>query len=152
RDRGRLRRRLRLGLRLFPAEAVEQIHHVAAKRKTRLRPLGKNLRRLAGRKILGRVGLFLARHSGHRSTLQRQRQSQNQHLRQLLHRLAICQGATVLSPAVSVVFLVLSAFLASAVEMVEALTIVLASGLARGWRSSLAGLGAAVVVLAGLVA
>src|SRR4051794_36910348 len=56
------------------------------------------------------------------------------------------------SPAVSAVFLVLSAFLASAVEMVEALTIVLASGLARGWRSSLAGLGAAVVVLAGLVA
>src|SRR5207248_6002208 len=50
------------------------------------------------------------------------------------------------------VFLVLSAFLASAVEMVEALTIVLASGLARGWRSSLAGLGAAVVVLAALVA
>jgi uncharacterized membrane protein len=32
-------------------------------------------------------------------------------------------------------FLVLSAFLASAVEMVEAMTIVLALGLARGWRS-----------------
>src|SRR5439155_18253977 len=45
-------------------------------------------------------------------------------------------------------FLVLSAFLASAVEFVEALTIVLAAGLARGWRSSLAGLGAAAVVLA----
>jgi uncharacterized membrane protein len=56
------------------------------------------------------------------------------------------------SPAVSAVFLVLSAFLASAVEMVEALTIVLASGLARGWRSSLAGLAAAVVVLAAIVA
>jgi len=49
-------------------------------------------------------------------------------------------------------FLVLSAFLASAVEMVEALTIVLAAGLARGWRSSLAGTGAAVVALAAIVA
>ena len=52
----------------------------------------------------------------------------------------------------SAVFLVLSAFLASAVEMVEALTIVLAAGLARGWRSSLAGVGAAAVVLAAVVA
>jgi uncharacterized membrane protein len=51
----------------------------------------------------------------------------------------------------SAVFLVLSAFLASAVEMVEALTIVLASGLARGWRSSLTGTGAAVLVLAVVV-
>jgi uncharacterized membrane protein len=50
------------------------------------------------------------------------------------------------------VFLVLSAFLASAVEMVEALTIVLASGIARGWRSSLIGMGAAVVALAVIVA
>jgi uncharacterized membrane protein len=48
-------------------------------------------------------------------------------------------------------FLVLSAFLASGVEFVEALTIVLAAGLARGWRSSLAGLGAATVVLAVVV-
>src|ERR1700751_1356440 len=48
-------------------------------------------------------------------------------------------------------FLVLSAFLASGVEFVEALTIVLAAGLARGWRSSLAGLGAATLVLAVLV-
>jgi len=53
---------------------------------------------------------------------------------------------------VSAVFLVLSAFLASAVEMVEALTIVLAAGLTRGWRSSLTGTGAAVVVLAAVVA
>jgi uncharacterized membrane protein len=50
------------------------------------------------------------------------------------------------------VFLVLSAFLASAVEMVEALTIVLASGIARGWRSSLIGMAAAVLVLAVIVA
>jgi uncharacterized membrane protein len=48
-------------------------------------------------------------------------------------------------------FLFASAFLASAVEMVEALTIVLASGLSRGWRSSLAGLGAATVALAVIV-
>jgi uncharacterized membrane protein len=49
-------------------------------------------------------------------------------------------------------FLVLSAFLASGVEFVEALTIVLAAGLARGWRSALAGLGAATLVLAVVVA
>jgi uncharacterized membrane protein len=49
-------------------------------------------------------------------------------------------------------FLVLSAFLASAVEMVEALTIVLAAGVARGWRSALTGLGAATVLLAFAVA
>jgi len=52
----------------------------------------------------------------------------------------------------SAAFLVFSAFLASAVEMVEALTIVLASGVARGWRSSLIGVGAATVVLAAAVA
>jgi uncharacterized membrane protein len=49
-------------------------------------------------------------------------------------------------------FLVASAFLASAVEFVEALTIVLAAGLTRGWRSSLTGLGAATIVLAAIVA
>jgi len=49
-------------------------------------------------------------------------------------------------------FLVASAFLASAVEFVEALTIVLAAGLTRGWRSSLTGLGAATVTLAAIVA
>src|SRR5204862_1162116 len=49
-------------------------------------------------------------------------------------------------------FLVLSAFLASGVEFVEALTIVLAAGLARGWRSSVAGLGAATLVVAVVVA
>jgi uncharacterized membrane protein len=53
---------------------------------------------------------------------------------------------------VSAVFLVLSAFLASTVEMVEALTIVLAAGVARGWRSSLSGGAAAAVVLAAVVA
>jgi uncharacterized membrane protein len=53
---------------------------------------------------------------------------------------------------VTSVFLVASAFLASAVEFVEALTIVLASGITRGWRSSLTGLGAATVALAAIVA
>jgi uncharacterized membrane protein len=47
----------------------------------------------------------------------------------------------------SAFFLVVSSFLASAVEMVEALTIVLAAGLARGWRSSFAGVAAAAAAL-----
>jgi uncharacterized membrane protein len=49
-------------------------------------------------------------------------------------------------------FLFASAFLASGVEMVEALTIVLAAGVTRGWRSALLGLGTAVVVLTAIVA
>lgn len=49
-------------------------------------------------------------------------------------------------------FLVLSAFLASAVETVEALTIVLAMGLTRGWRPALVGAAAATVALAAIVA
>jgi len=52
----------------------------------------------------------------------------------------------------SAVFLLVSTFLASAVEMVEALTIVLAVGITRGWRSALVGVGSAVVVLAIVVA
>ena len=48
--------------------------------------------------------------------------------------------------------LMLAVFIASAVEVVEAFTIVLAMGLSRGWRSALAGAAAAVVVLALLVA
>lgn len=50
------------------------------------------------------------------------------------------------------VFLVLASFLASAVEMVEALTIVLAAGVTRGWRSSLIGVGVALIALAGITA
>src|SRR5206468_3810909 len=50
------------------------------------------------------------------------------------------------------VFLVASAFLASAVEGVEALTIVLAMGVTRGWRSALAGTIAASLALAAIVA
>ncbi|HLI52511.1 MAG TPA: hypothetical protein VKU87_12000 [Thermomicrobiaceae bacterium] len=50
------------------------------------------------------------------------------------------------------VVLVLATFLASAVEGVEALTIVLAVGVTRGWRSTLKGLGTALVALAIIVA
>jgi uncharacterized membrane protein len=46
----------------------------------------------------------------------------------------------------------LTAFLASAVEAVEALTIVLALGVVRGWRSTLTGVGAAGLILAAAVA
>src|ERR1035437_8238743 len=48
--------------------------------------------------------------------------------------------------------LALSVFLACAVEAVEALTIVLAMGVTRGWRSALYGVGAAVVALAVVIA
>jgi uncharacterized membrane protein len=47
---------------------------------------------------------------------------------------------------------VLATFLASAVETVEALTIVLAVGLTRGWRSTTAGIAAALAALTVLVA
>ena len=50
------------------------------------------------------------------------------------------------------ILLFLTTFLASAVEAVEALTIVLAVGVVRGWRSTLIGVGAATVVLAAIVA
>ena len=50
------------------------------------------------------------------------------------------------------VLLFLTTFVASAVEAVEALTIVLAVGVVRGWRSTLYGVGAAAVVLAAIVA
>jgi uncharacterized membrane protein len=48
--------------------------------------------------------------------------------------------------------LAVSVFLACAVEAVEALTIVLAVGVTRGWRSTLIGLGSAVVLLAAVTA
>jgi uncharacterized membrane protein len=51
----------------------------------------------------------------------------------------------------STVVLLLAVFGASTVEMVEALTIVVAAGVTRGWRSALEGAAAAVVVLALLV-
>ncbi len=52
----------------------------------------------------------------------------------------------------SSILIVLGAFLASAVEMVEALTIVLGVGIVRGWRAPLIGVAAATLVLAALVA
>ncbi len=52
----------------------------------------------------------------------------------------------------SLVFLLIAVGLASAVEMVEALTIVLAVGITRGWRSTMLGVGAALVVLGATVA
>src|SRR6266700_4764756 len=50
------------------------------------------------------------------------------------------------------ILLFVTTFFASAVEAVEALTIVLAVGVVRGWRSTLTGVGAAAVVLAAIVA
>ena len=52
----------------------------------------------------------------------------------------------------SAIVLVVAVFLASAVEMVEALTIVVAVGVSRGWRSALEGVAAGIAVLAVLVA
>jgi uncharacterized membrane protein len=49
------------------------------------------------------------------------------------------------------IFLAIAVFLACAVEMVEALTIVVAVGTTRGWKISLAGAAAAVVTLGALV-
>jgi len=57
------------------------------------------------------------------------------------HLEATCLGTTLLA-----------SFLASLVECVEALTVVLAVGSVRGWPSTLAGAGAALVVLAAIVA
>ena len=48
--------------------------------------------------------------------------------------------------------LMLAAFLASAVEAVEALTVVLAVGVTRGWRSTLIGAGTATLTLAAVIA
>src|SRR6478672_2112024 len=52
----------------------------------------------------------------------------------------------------SAILILLGAFLASAVEMVEALTIVLGVGIIRGWRSTLIGVAAAGAELALLIA
>jgi uncharacterized membrane protein len=51
----------------------------------------------------------------------------------------------------STVVLVLAVFAASLVEMVEALTIVVAAGVSRGWRSALEGAAAAALLLGVLV-
>ena len=57
-----------------------------------------------------------------------------------------------LSMSMSAVLLVTASFLASSVEMVEALTIVLAVGVTREWRSTLIGVASALVALAVIVA
>src|SRR2546430_13116441 len=44
-----------------------------------------------------------------------------------------------------------ASFLGSAVEAVEAMTIVLAAGIVRGWRWALAGAAAAMAIIAALV-
>jgi uncharacterized membrane protein len=49
-------------------------------------------------------------------------------------------------------YVILASFLGTAVEFIEALTIVLAVGVVRGWRSSLSGMTAAIIVLTALVA
>src|SRR5580704_19258957 len=51
----------------------------------------------------------------------------------------------------STLILVLAVFAASLVEMVEALTIVVAAGVSRGWRPALEGAAAALAVLGVLV-
>jgi Ca2+/H+ antiporter, TMEM165/GDT1 family len=55
-------------------------------------------------------------------------------------------------PGAGNIGLVASTFIASAVEFVEALTIVLAIGVTRGWRSALWGVGVAVAALAVITA
>lgn len=57
-----------------------------------------------------------------------------------------------MSPGASGSGVLVAAFLASAVEFVEAFTIVLAMGLTRGWRSALWGVGAALGLLAAVTA
>lgn len=47
---------------------------------------------------------------------------------------------------------IIAAFLASLVEFVEALTVVLAVGVVRGWRGALTGSGAALLVLLAIIA
>jgi uncharacterized membrane protein len=63
---------------------------------------------------------------------------------------APCAERTI--PVRTDILLFLTTFVASAVEAVEALTIVLAVGVVRGWRSTLVGVGAATAVLAAIVA
>jgi uncharacterized membrane protein len=47
--------------------------------------------------------------------------------------------------------ILITAFVASSVEMVEALTIILAIGVSRGWRTALVAAGSAIVILAAIV-
>lgn len=49
-------------------------------------------------------------------------------------------------------YTIVATFLGTAVEFIEALTIVLAVGVVRGWKSALSGMAAALIVLVALVA
>src|ERR1700684_2238082 len=60
-----------------------------------------------------------------------------------------CQDAAVSGTEIG---LVVSVFIACTVEAVEALTIVLAVGVTRSWRSALIGVGAALLALAAITA
>ena len=60
-------------------------------------------------------------------------------------------GSRAVSHAFALAPTILAAFAASLVEFVEALTIILAVGVVRGWRSSLLGAGAGLALLALLV-
>ncbi|HTV12125.1 MAG TPA: hypothetical protein VME20_09705 [Acidimicrobiales bacterium] len=55
------------------------------------------------------------------------------------------------STTTSALTLVVAVFVASAVESVEALTIIVAAGVSRGWRSALEGMAVALVVLVVLI-
>ena len=48
-------------------------------------------------------------------------------------------------------FLLITVIMACSVETVEALTIILASGISRGWRSTIEGAALALVTLAAIV-
>ena len=61
------------------------------------------------------------------------------------------QDRAVPTMTASIVLLVVAVFLASAVEMVEAATIVVAVGVTRGWRGALLGVGAGLLALAVVV-
>lgn len=57
-----------------------------------------------------------------------------------------------MGPTAGTIGLIVATFLASAVEVVEAFTIVLAMGMTRSWRAAIIGAGSAFVVLAAVTA
>jgi uncharacterized membrane protein len=65
---------------------------------------------------------------------------------------ATTEGQAGVTVSTNTILVTLGAFLASAVEMVEALTIVLGVGFVRGWRAPLTGAAVAAVTLGALVA
>jgi uncharacterized membrane protein len=65
-----------------------------------------------------------------------------------LHNISLCEGVFTL---LFNFYAMLASFLGTAVEFVEALTIILAVGTVRGWKTSLSGAIAAIVILLVLV-